>query len=134
MNNLERTVILVGHAESCRLDEYYQLADIFIVPTSPGTTLLEAMSFEKPFILFTSTEDPPAGTSVAELEKRRLGIILKNSSIDVVANELLKIVDDLDWRVKMGAQCREYVSSELNWEKVARKMIRVYEEVMELRH
>jgi glycosyltransferase involved in cell wall biosynthesis len=131
LNGMEDRFFLAGSVENDQLHEYYSAADLFVVPTSPGTTLLEAMSYGKPFIVYTLAGDLPAGVSVAEIERRNVGIVLRDVSLDSLSRVIVDIVDDENWRIVMGARCKEYVQSELSWPKVASAMISVYRELIE---
>jgi len=128
--NLDQCVKLIGHIENERLSAFYSSADLFVVPTSPGTTLIEAMSFGKPFIIYTHESDAPAGVSIEELEKNQLGIILREKPLNELANAILDVIDDEHYLSIMGKKCREYVSSTLGWKPIASRLIKVYEELL----
>ncbi len=127
---LSDSVISTGHIADKHLADFYRSADLFVYPCSPGSTLVEAMAAQKPFILYYRTKDVPAGVPLDEIVDRKLGRIIKDEDITVFAEEILNYIDDNEWLSAQGEKGLQFVKQELSWDKIAEQVIGYYEQVM----
>ncbi len=118
-NSVLEQIVFVGEVRGNRLIEYYQGADIFILPSSNEgmpNVVLEAMACGLPIIM-----TPCQGSD--ELVKNN-GFAV---TIDEFEKALEKLVSDSDARVRMGAESRKLVCNQFSWD-------RVIDEYLELIH
>lgn len=127
---LSKNIILTGHITDECLADYYDASDLFIYPSSPGTTLLEAMASSKPFILYYKSGGVPPGVPLHEIANKKIGVIIKDDAISVFAEEILNHIDDNDWLSKQGKKGFSYVNDELSWDNIADEVIKYYEKII----
>jgi glycosyltransferase involved in cell wall biosynthesis len=127
---LSKTVILTGHIHDDHLADFYAAADLFVYPSSPGTTLLEAMAASKPFLLYHNSKDIPSGVPLEKIRDKKIGKIIKDGDVSVFAEEIVNYIDDDKWLLQQGIKGFQYVKEELNWSEIANEVIKYYEEIM----
>lgn len=102
-----------------RLVEAYSDADVFCLPTrfEPfGIVFIEAMFFGLPCI------GPDAWAIPEMIVDRETGFLVPPEDPDVLADRLLRLLQDPDLARAMGAAGRARAQSNFTWEKVARRM------------
>ena len=82
-----------------------------------------ARSFGKPVIV-TSVEDHPN-----MIENEKDGLIVPHRDSEALAEAVIKLLKDNDLRKDMGANAYKK-AQELSWGNIAKKHVKVYEEVM----
>lgn len=127
---LSKNIILTGHINDKCLADYYKASDLFIYPSSPGTTLLEAMASSKPFILYYKSGVVPPGVPLHEIANEKIGVIIKDNDISLFAKEILNHIDDNDWLLEQGKKGFSYVNDKLSWDNIAVEVIKYYEEII----
>ncbi len=102
-----------------RLAALYRDARAFCLPSlyEPyGLVLLEAMAHGVPCV----------GTSVQAipeiLDQGRAGLLVEPHDPDALAQALVALLSDDDLAHRLGAAGRNFVESELNWDRVAERM------------
>lgn len=127
---LSENVILTGHIGDDHLADFYAAADLFVYPSSPGTTLLEAMAASKPFILYYKSEGVPPGVPLDKIRDKKIGKIIKDKNISVFAEEIINHIDDNEWLLQQGKKGFQFVKRELSWSKITDEVIKYYAEIM----
>jgi len=127
---LSKSVILTRHITDEYLADFYAAADLFVYPSSPGTTLLEAMAVSKPFILYYKSEDVPPGVPLDEIMTNKIGRIIKDGDVSVFAEEILNYIDDNKWLSQQGKKGFRFVKEELSWSKIADEVIEYYGQII----
>ncbi len=121
---LEDNVILITGADDQELEVWYDLCDIFIMPSREigndyegfGIVYLEANAHGKPVI---------AGDSggVRDAVKNNVnGLLVNPKSIKEIAGAVIKLCEDDESRKKLGKQGRERVERDFLWEKQVEKI------------
>jgi phosphatidylinositol alpha-1,6-mannosyltransferase len=124
---LENNVILTGKVSDEELASYYELCDIFIMPSREingdvegfGIVYLEANSFGKPVIGGRS-----GGVSDAVIDGQT-GLLVDPNNVEETTATVIKLLTDDNLRNKLGEQGRERVEREFKWENEAEKVSRL---------
>ena len=94
---LRDNVLYVGEREHKSLAEFYNAADIVVVPSlceeAFGMVAIEAMACEKPVV----TYDTGALPEIVENEKT--GIVVERNDIELLAKALLELIEDKTLRI-----------------------------------
>lgn len=129
LNVPSRNVKFVGYVkDSEAILDYYRRCSIFVVPTlyeNLPTRVLEAMACAKPVIATNVSAMPEVITS------GRNGILVPPRSSEALAKEINGLLEDRRARKRIGANARHTVVSKFDWNRNARKMADLYEEVVE---
>ena len=116
-------VIFVGKVPEDDLPRYYATADICCSPAtgseSFGYVLLEAMASSKPMI----ASDIEGYNAI--IEHGRQGLLFPRKDSDALAAALVRLIDDPDLAMSMGARGREDVE-QYRWELVAGQVEEFY--------
>ena len=125
-DNLE----FIGFIPDEKLAEYYNKCSVFVLPSISSTqegfgiVVLEALACETPII---STEI----VGVAEdVKKNNAGIIIPPKDLEVLADAIIKLLNDKDLAKKMGENGRRLVEERYTWKRVAEMTEKVYEGVI----
>jgi len=121
---LENAVILAGKVSNQDLQDYYALADVFIMPSRDidgdvegfGTVFLEAGRFGKAVIGGRSGGVPEA---VIDGET---GLLVDPVNTDEIAEAIIKLLTNDELRNKLGQQGKERVEKDFVWTKEAGKI------------
>ena len=124
---LRDNVEFVGFISDEKIVEYYNKCDIFVLPSISakqegfGIVLLEAMACEKPVV---STEI----VGVAEdIKERNAGKIIKPKDDEGLAKAIIEILEDKNLAGKMGKNGRKLTEEKYTWERIAAKLLDLYE-------
>ncbi|MCX6740031.1 MAG: glycosyltransferase family 4 protein [Candidatus Parcubacteria bacterium] len=106
------------------LPSFYDLADVFIMPARQigsdvegfGIVYLEANSFGKPVIAGKS-----GGASEAVIDGQT-GILVDPENVSQIAKVIINLMTDQEYAIKLGAQGKERVLSEFQWDKQVAKL------------
>lgn len=121
---LEKRIIFVGNKERSELLLYYNMADIFVMPSikdkdgnidDQPVSLIEAMSCGKPIV---ATNFPGISLTVAH-EKN--GFLIPQKNILAIRQALEKLIKSKGLRIKMGKESRRIVIDKLSVEKVGKR-------------
>jgi glycosyltransferase involved in cell wall biosynthesis len=130
---LMRQINLNGRVEFARrlsgddLVRWYSAADIAVVPSmfeGFGLPAAEAMACEVPVIAFAAGALPEL---VADGET---GVLVPPADVPALAAAIKKLVENKDLRLRMAKAARKRVQQKFNWEKAAKQILEVYQEVV----
>lgn len=123
----DRTVF-TGFLERARLDPYYAAADVFLFPSkteTQGLAVGEAMACGTPCVVVNAGGAP---------ESVRDGVdgFLVEDDPEQMARQALHLLEDAPLRARMSTDARAH-AAEMAPDKVARRVITLYEELVETR-
>ncbi len=108
---------------------YLSTSDLFLYPSSPGTTVLEALSLGVPIVIARRRQDCSSGIDWDPLSKLGVGKVFYDLTPDEVAFELNSIILSKD---RLGSDLGvEYCRSELSWDRIATKAESIYMRILE---
>jgi len=116
---IDKQIIFIGRVPDEDLVKYYNLADVFVLPSTDqseafGIVLLEAMACGLPVI----ASDLPGVRSVFENNKQGLRVIPSDTKdLSNKLNQLLSSPEKID---QMGRAARELVEQKYDWEKIGK--------------
>ncbi len=117
----------LGPKKSDELVKYYQSASVVIVPSlseSFGNVILESLACETPVVASSIGGIPEIISSYKN------GILVPPNNSVKLANAIQLLLEDEKFRQKLGKQGRKVVIEKYSLEIVARKILRVYEELL----
>ena len=129
--NLEKHVIFVGKISSDKTPLFYNVADIFVLPSivdrngeteTLGVVLLEAMACEKPVIASRVGGIP-------DIITKECGILVKQKDPSQLSKSIIKLLGNSRLRNKMGKKGRKRIESNFIWGKTGSKMLEIYEKM-----
>jgi glycosyltransferase involved in cell wall biosynthesis len=128
-HNLGRYVIFTGFIRNyADLPKYYNLADVYVlVSRGEGNlpkTILEAMSCGKAVVASSIPQNREGAKRGDEV------IFVDPYDVDAISNAINKLLDNPELRQRVGENARQTVIEYYAPEVVARRLIRVYEEVI----
>jgi phosphatidylinositol alpha-mannosyltransferase len=118
-------IVFVG-AELDERPGYYANSAIYACPTTKasfGITLLEAMACQTPIVC----SDILGFRDV--VAHGREALMVPRADVDALANNLVRLLDDVDLRLSLGATGRSR-ALEYDWRYVSERVLSVYEEVL----
>ncbi|MCX7779099.1 MAG: glycosyltransferase family 4 protein [Patescibacteria group bacterium] len=118
-------VIFAGQVSREDLPTYYNLADLFVLPSinrneSFGLVLLEAMACAKPCL---ASDLPGVRTVVSNY---KTGLLFKTGHSDDLAEKMKILLLNDDLAKKMGERGRERVEIEYDWKVIVKKLETLY--------
>ncbi len=120
---LENNVIMIDKVKNSEIHKYYKASDIFINFNENeifGMSILEAMNQECKVIAASA----PGPRSI--IDNKVNGILIDNSSVDV----WIKAIEDNINNKTMGIEARKTIKEHLNWDNIAEKYIKLFEELV----
>lgn len=121
--NLNNNIIMLGYRTQKELEQYYLNSSLYVMPSYSeafGIVLLEAMSYGLPCIAFDSAK------GACEILGNEKGILIKDRDIQVMANSILKLLNDNERLIHFQDMGRSCVKNyEIN--KVRKKWINLLE-------
>jgi glycosyltransferase involved in cell wall biosynthesis len=105
------------------LAEVYAACDVFLFPAQItwGLAVIEAMAAAKPVIVSKKC-------GVSEIIQNGLnGILVDHAKPEEIAKQTELLMSDQSLRRKLGENAREYVRSNMSWEKYAQRMEAAFE-------
>ncbi|MFH1612412.1 MAG: glycosyltransferase family 4 protein [bacterium] len=109
------------------LAQYYSTCDIFCSPAtgreSFGIILLEAMASSKPIV---ASNIPGYNEVVSDKE----GLLVPPKNPKLLAESLIKLLQDKDLRIKMGNAGREK-SLKYSWENISNQVLKYYQKILQ---
>ncbi|MEE9151269.1 MAG: glycosyltransferase family 4 protein [Thermoplasmata archaeon] len=126
---VEDRVIFTGTVPFDDIPKYFAACDVFVLPSISrleafGQVVLEAMASSKPVIV---SNIPGVMELVNDGEE---GLHAEPMNAGDIAEKINLLLSDPDLRKKMGENGRKMVEKEFTWEKVAKQMEAVYEEII----
>lgn len=128
--DLGDNVEFAGFIPDEQIAGYYNKCNVFLLPSLSsrqegfGIVLLEAMACEKPVI---ATEIVGAAEDV---KKRNAGRIVKPKDEKALAEAIIEILEDKVLAKEMGRKGRKLLEEKYTWDKVAKKTLQIYKEVV----
>ncbi|RLF49722.1 MAG: hypothetical protein DRN20_01380 [Thermoplasmata archaeon] len=122
-------VIFAGKVKDEMLPEYYNAADVLVLPSISrleafGIVLLEAMACGKPVI---ATDIP----GVRDVVDESCGLLAEPMDEKDLADKINTILGDEGLREKMGKNARERVLRNFQWPDIATRIERIYYKVVQ---
>lgn len=117
--NMQKHVTFTGYLRGCQIDQAYQLADVYVMPSvcEPfGLAPLEAMKNGTPVIVSKNA-------GVCEVITNCLKINYK--SPNNIAKTIIKLVQSKELQQKLSEGGKREIKK-LNWEKAAQRCVAVY--------
>lgn len=121
---IRQAVRFVPHASPARLNELYNLADVFIYPSTFegfGLPVLEAMAAGTPVICSNATSLPEVAGSAA--------IMHAPEDVDSFASSLLRVTQDADKRAELRAAGIEQ-AKKFSWDKTVEQTYTIYKQLV----
>lgn len=125
-------ITFAGRVPRQEIPAYFAACDIVSVPSvrdAAGNVdglpnvVLEGMAAGKPIVASNIAGFPDV---IGDGES---GLLVPEKDSPALADAVVRLAHDARLREMLGAQAREKIHSQLNWENVARRFIRVYENV-----
>jgi len=123
---IHEQVIFVGNTPRSALPQYYSLCDLFVLPTRGegfGMAYLEAWACGKPIVT------TPYAPEIAKLVDTYGGGIVVNDNPDILADEIVGLLQNQSLRVTMGLVGRGVAAEHYSWKKTASEHLEVYREL-----
>jgi glycosyltransferase involved in cell wall biosynthesis len=121
-------VVFAGRVAHAELPGYYTAADMVVIPSRPpesfGLALAEGMASGRPVI---GCNIPGVRTVVTDGET---GFLVEPGDRVALRDRISTLVQDPPLREAMGARGRQRVVEHYSWDIVARRLSRLYEEVL----
>jgi len=127
---IRNKTIFAGKVSDDDLPKYYSASDLLVLPSISvemfGIVLVEAMSTGRPVI---STELPGVRTVVDDGVN---GFLVKPRNVEELTLKIDYLLENEDIMKKFGKMGRKKVEERYSWEKIGKKLERVYQEVLNL--
>ena len=122
-------VVLTGFIPPEQMPRNYLLGDVFVGPSQIeeglGLVFLEAAAAGLPIIASRMGGIPEV------VRDGDTGLLLqKKDDSRELADRIAALLDDPDLRNRLGRQGRQWVAAHFTWEKIARRLEEVYEEIL----
>ena len=123
----DKNINFLGTKNKDELVKIYQNNDVFCLTSNYDNypnVIFEAMACGLPVI----------GTNVGGIPMQvvdgETGILVENNHLEQLKNAILDLANDKDLREKMGKAGRKRVENEFSWEKSAKQLEKIYEELL----
>ena len=122
-NNLKKYIVFLGNVDYQKIDSYYKISDVVILPSlmeAVSLGALEAMSCGKIMIGTKVGGFPQIITSGEN------GILIESKNEKEITEIILKISENLAGYKNMGGNARKFVEVNYSWNEIARKTMKIY--------
>ncbi len=123
-NNLEESVILAGHVPERELPDYYNLSDVFVMPSSKegfGIVFLEAIASGKPVIC--GNKDG----SVEAVLNGEAGILVDPDSTEEIKQAVINVLQKINDKRSGGDRFRERIIEEFGNKRFQERIVKCLE-------
>ena len=123
---LEKKVIFAGRISSS-IESYYAACDVFCMPSlydNYSNSVLEAMSSGLPIVATR------VGGIPLQVKDGKNGFLVESGNEVALAEKLLDLLNNPQKAKKMGLENRKWVIKHFSWEESAKKLKKVYEELL----
>lgn len=124
--SIEKDLILTGELSQNELFASYAISDIFVsLGAWEGlpTTMLEAMFFSKPCIMFNS------GGVKEVITDGETGFVIDKEDVNEISEKMIFLLINEEARVKMGEKAHSEILSKYLWSAGCNKMRQIYSEL-----
>jgi len=102
------------------INEYYKLADLFVMPGAIGLAINHAFYFSLPIII----EDVPHSPEVCYLKEGENGYLFKTGSIEDFADKVLLLLENENELKKFGQKAKHVISTEGSFEQMVNSFLK----------
>jgi len=125
---IEDKVIFTGKVSNEELPQYYNLADVFVLPSinrneSFGLVLIEAMACQKPCV----ASNLPGVRII--VDNNKTGFLVKPKNENDLSEKICLLLENDKLREEMGIKGRKKVEEKYSWEIIVKKLEKLYETV-----
>lgn len=124
--SISNSVTVTREVTSEELENYYQLADVYLQPSYQEgfcLALLDALSYGIPVI------GTPVG-AIPEMIGNNRGVLLTSPSKDEIVSSVISLLQSPKLREEYGKNGREFAMNNFSWKRIAEQNIAVYEEIL----
>lgn len=124
-NNLKKYIVFLGNVDYQKIDFYYKISDVVILPSlmeAVSLGALEAMSCGKIMIGTKVGGFPQIITSGEN------GVLIESKNEKEITEIILKVSENLARYENMGVNARKFVEVNYSWNEIARKTMEIYSE------
>jgi glycosyltransferase involved in cell wall biosynthesis len=121
----DKRIIFTGEQKDKILAELYSNAYLFVQPSEAeglSIALLEAMSYGLPTLVSDISENKEVVLDI--------GFVFRNKSVNDLERKLKFLLDSPELIEEKCEESRAHMAANYNWDKVARKTIDIYEELI----
>jgi len=126
--NLVKFTTFTGGIPNQELQRYYNLADVFIMPTmlleGLPLVILEAMACEKPVIASRIGGIPTV------IKSNEDGILIEPGNLKELEEKILEVLSDKELAKRLGKNARKKVVERFSLDRMVEDTIRVYKDVL----
>lgn len=128
---LQNHVLLPGMIPEELKPDYYNIADVFVLPSSRegfGLVMGEAMSCGKPVVALNTSAMPEV------VDHGVTGFLVRPGDKDEFVRRTMLLLHDRKLRFQMGVRARERVERLFRWERAAKETLNIYQQTIEQFH
>jgi len=125
-----KSVIFTGRISNQEKEFYLNDSDILVLPYNRDSTfgasavLIEGMSYGLPIIVSdTKSFD-------SEVQDGETGLLFEDGNVEMLSEKIKLLVKNKELRQRLGRNAREHILKEHNWNYIANKMKRIYENIL----
>ena len=126
---LEGQVIFVGSVDHAELPKYLGLADVFVRPSRSeglGVAFLEAMAAKIPIVGTKIGGIPDFLKDFSTDSERATGLFCEIENPIHLAEQISRIVEDEELRMKITKNAADLVMENYKWDKIAKNFAEIY--------
>lgn len=129
--NLQDRIHILPEVDEETLHSFYEACDIFVLPSvekseTYGIVQIEAMACGKPVIC----TELNTGTSVVN-QHEKTGIVIQPRNAELLTNAILKLIGDIDYRIKLGSNAKQRALSNFSSEIMVERTFDVYKQLLQ---
>jgi len=127
-NSLGGKIIFLPTVDRRLLPKYYNAADVAVWPGNPSISIVEAMATGLPIIICSYPKRREDAYDTTHLLEYKNGLSFLRGDPVALAECIANFVLDKDLRIKMGENSRRLVEEKLNWDSIAIRYLKVYQD------
>jgi glycosyltransferase involved in cell wall biosynthesis len=137
---LEEKVIFQGYVSSKRLPKFYNLCDVFVLPSVFVDYIGVYRQFPEQFPLVTleamACGKPVVASDVTGISEQviseQTGFIVEPGNVKALASKLKELLQDEKVKEHMGRNARDHVTKNFSWQIIAEKALKCYRDLLEV--
>jgi glycosyltransferase involved in cell wall biosynthesis len=132
-------VIFTGQIEHINVPAYLAAADILLAPYKLEEDFRDVGFYNSPVKLFEymAMGKPIITSNIGQIEEiiehGKTGLMIEPGNYNELARNILTLMEDEQLKKKLGKNARIEVEKNYTWERNARKIMTIYEEILEKR-